>query len=90
MNVCENEFMLGNKNMASLSCVVNTDILLISVNLSKKPMQETLSYFNFETQDKKKAAQGHTMSLFSRKNSSTCLVTSCLSSAFLTKSFQGP
>lgn len=48
MDVCENEFMLGDKNMASLSWVVNTDILLLSVNLSKKPMEETLSYFNFE------------------------------------------
>ena len=89
MNVCENEFMLSNKNVASVSCVMNADILLISVNLSKKPMQETLSILR-RKKDKKKAAQGHTMSLFSRKNSSTCLVTSCLSSAFLTKSFQGP
>lgn len=89
MNVCENELMLGDKNTASLSCVVNTDVLLISVNLSKKPMQETLSSILRRKKDKKKAAQGHTMSLFSRKNSSTCLVTFCLSSAFLTKSFQG-
>lgn len=54
MNVCENEFMLGNKNMASVSCVMNADILLISVNLSKKPMQETLSILR-RKRDKKKA-----------------------------------
>ena len=54
MDVCENEFMLGDKNMASLSWVVNTDILLLSVNLSKKPMEETLSYFNFEKKERRK------------------------------------
>lgn len=61
-----------------VSCESNIDTWLIAVNLSKKPMQEILSYLNFEKKERSEegSSRSYNELIVQKEFKPPCLVTS--------------